>query len=75
MNCCILKVVEPMPHYLRMLTYARQPDEEWGPVKNENRFGRYLPKIEKSNNVYQLDISNGDNNLAFDSENNFRVRL
>jgi len=64
-----------MPHYLRMLTYARQPDDEWGPVKNENRYGRYKPKIDKSISVYRSDMNGGDSNLAFDSENIFCVRL
>ncbi len=64
-----------MPHYLRMLRYARQPDAEWGPAKDENRYGRYKPKIDKSSYVCQLDTNDGDSNLAFDSENIFRVRL
>ena len=36
-----------MPHYLRMLTYAIQPDTEWGPAQNENRQNRYAPKIDR----------------------------
>ncbi len=74
-NCCSLKVTEPMPHYLRMLAYAREPDVEWGPAKNENRYGRYQPKIDKSISVYQSDINDDNSNLAVDSENIFRVRL
>jgi hypothetical protein len=58
-----------------MLTYARQPDEEWGPVKNENRFGRYKPKIDKSTYVYQLNINDDENNSSIDSTNIFRVKL
>jgi hypothetical protein len=59
-----------------MLTYARQPDTEWGPVKNENRFGRYKPKIDKSTYVYQSNITNDDdNNSMIDSMNIFRVKL
>ncbi|CAF3908862.1 unnamed protein product, partial [Rotaria sordida] len=46
-------VIEHMPHYLRMLTYTRQPDTEWGPEKNENRYSRYKPKIEQSTFINQ----------------------
>ena len=38
-----------MPHYLRMLTYAIQPETDWGPGKDENRHGRYAPKIRSEN--------------------------
>ncbi len=64
-----------MPHYLRMLTYARQPDAEWGPVKNENRFGRYKPKIDKTNYAYQMNIDDDDNNSTTDSMKIVRVKL
>lgn len=68
---------EPIPHYLRMLTYARQPDDEWGPAKNENRFGRYEPKVEKSNLVDQIEIKDVDVDRysTQDSENIFRIQL
>ena len=33
-----------MPHYLRMLTYASQPQDNWGPARKENRCGRYAIK-------------------------------
>ncbi len=64
-----------MPRYLRMLTYASQPDTEWGPAKNENRSGRYQPKIDQSTPIYQSNMNDGDDNLAFDSENILRTRL
>lgn len=78
-NCCycffLLKIDESMPHYLRMLTYARQPDEEWGPIKNENRFGRYKPKIDKSAYLNELDMVNDNSNLTSNSKDIFRVQL
>ncbi len=62
-----------MPHYLRMLTYARQPDMEWGPAKNENRYGRYKQKIDSSAATYQSDVNDGNNNFALDLENTVRI--
>lgn len=71
-----IQIDESTPHYLRMLTYARQPDNEWGPTKNENRFGRYKPKIDKSIYACQSDVGgDDDSNLNSDSEDIFRVRL
>ncbi len=64
-----------MPHYLRMLTYAREPDIEWGPAKDENRFGRYKPKIDKSSYVYQSDINNDDNNSMLNLKDVFSIQL
>ena len=58
------QVNEHMPHYLRMLTYAIQPETEWGPAKNENRHGRYSPKIDRS-----------EMNAETDSLSIFRIRL
>lgn len=55
-----------------MLKYASQPDDDWGPIRRENRYGRYEKlnwpnaKREKSNNG--LVIFNNENvNIAFDS--------
>ena len=75
LNHCISKIAEPMPHYLRMLTYAREPDTEWGPAKNENRSGRYKPTIENSTGIDQLNLTDHDNDSMFDSENVLRVRF
>jgi hypothetical protein len=58
-----------MPHYLRMLTYARQPDIEWGPAKNVNRYGRYTPKS------VQLGANDGGSSLTLDSQKIFRTQL
>jgi hypothetical protein len=52
-----------------MLTYARQPDIEWGPAKNVNRYGRYTPK-----NV-QLGANDGGSSLTLDSQKIFRTQL
>ncbi|CAF4851966.1 unnamed protein product [Rotaria sp. Silwood1] len=68
-------VAENMPHYLRMLVYAREPDIEWGPAKPENRYGRYGPKIDKSTPKYQADLNPGDINLAFEPENTSHLEL
>lgn len=59
--------VSTMPHYLRMLTYARQPDTEWGPAKDVNRFGRYKPKKE--------EFFNDDDDSSLNSANIFRIKL
>ncbi|CAF4371826.1 unnamed protein product [Rotaria sp. Silwood2] len=70
-----LMVTENMPHYLRMLVYASEPDIEWGPAKIENRYGRYGPKIDQSTSKYQSSINQGENNLAFEPENTFHLEL
>ena len=36
-----LMIQEEKPHYLRMLTYASQPDDEWGPSRKADQIGRY----------------------------------
>ncbi|CAF1299631.1 unnamed protein product [Rotaria sordida] len=74
-NSLQYKVIEHMPHYLRMLTYARKPDTEWGPAKNENRYGRYKPKIEQSTSINQSNINDSDNNSTLKFKNMFRTRL
>ncbi|UJR35040.1 hypothetical protein I4U23_027816 [Adineta vaga] len=66
------RINEHMPHYLRMLTYVSQPDDEWGPIKNENRSGRYKPKVESTD---QTNIANGDENFAFDFGTIYLTRL
>jgi hypothetical protein len=38
-----------MPHYLRMLSYAKEPDDQWGPARDTDRFGRYSPRASESN--------------------------
>ncbi|CAF3973020.1 unnamed protein product [Rotaria sp. Silwood1] len=63
------QVAENMPHYLRMLVYASEPDIEWGPAKLENRYGRYEPKID------QTGINHGDNNLTVESKSTFHLEL
>ena len=50
-----------MPHYLRMLTYASQPDGDWGPANDANRVGRYAAKVDES--------------MTIDCETVFRVRF
>ena len=30
-----------MPHYLRMIKYASEPEDDWGPSRRENQCGRY----------------------------------
>ena len=44
-----------MPHYLRMLTYASQPEDNWGPAKKENRYGRYAPLESIDNHNKKMD--------------------
>lgn len=60
-----------MPHYLRTLVYASEPDDEWGPTKNENRYGRYKPRIDQSIYKYQENITNDDNNTAVENKETF----
>jgi hypothetical protein len=72
-----------MPHYLRMLTYASQPQDDWGPARKEDQCGRYEalnPKrTEPISNNKQLDnrsrIINENINEAFDSQTNICSRL
>lgn len=64
-----------MPHYLRALKYASEPEVEWGPAKNENRFGRYQPKIDKSERFDSSKLPMGDENFAFDLDSNLCTRL
>ncbi|CAF5208518.1 unnamed protein product, partial [Rotaria magnacalcarata] len=64
-----------MPHYLRTLVYASEPDMEWGPAKNENRNGRYIPKIDQSTSKYESDINNDGNTLATKAANIFHLEL
>lgn len=54
-----------------MLTYAQQPDVEWGPVRNENRFGRYAPKIDHSISKSEMTIDNAEHDSTLRSENIF----
>ncbi len=72
-----------MPHYLRMLTYASQPADDWGPAKKENQYGRYesLNKriteptaYKKKPDTRPLNFNENINN-AFDSETNISSRL
>ncbi|CAF3516884.1 unnamed protein product [Rotaria sp. Silwood1] len=62
-----------MPHYLRMLTYASQPDKDWGPARKETRYGRYeamnqtIENDSKQNNG-SIIINNENVNEAFNSE-------
>lgn len=37
----VLKISDRMPHYLRMLTYASQPELGWGPARKEFQYDRY----------------------------------
>lgn len=68
------------PHYLRALNYALQPDSEWGPAKNENRFGRYKPKLDRKF-VDQVVVNNTatendlDNDSSFEMNNIYHIRL
>jgi hypothetical protein len=64
-----------MPHYLRMLTYAIEPETEWGPAKNENRYGRYIPKMKSSKDIHKLNNTEDESNLDVHPQNIFRIRL
>ncbi|CAF1249713.1 unnamed protein product [Adineta steineri] len=77
------EISNDMPHYLRMLTYASQPQDEWGPARKEDRHGRYevlTPKttepIEYRNKIDDKSrIFNGNFNNAFDSQSDICSRL
>ncbi|CAF3293129.1 unnamed protein product [Rotaria socialis] len=64
-----------MPQYLRTLVYASEPDMEWGPAKNENRSGRYTPKIDQPTSKYEPDINNDDTTLTTEAANIFHLEL
>ncbi|CAF3666325.1 unnamed protein product [Rotaria sp. Silwood1] len=53
----------------------KQPDTEWGPAKNEKRYGRYKPKIEQSTSINQSNMNDDDNNSAFKLENMPHIQL
>ncbi|CAF3356174.1 unnamed protein product [Rotaria sp. Silwood2] len=57
-----------MPHYLRMLTYASQPQDDWGPARKENQCGRY-EALNKKTTVH-IHIDN-----AIDSQIDGHTRL
>ena len=73
------EIDQKMPHYLRMLTYASQPDNLWGPAKDENRFGRYKPKKVKSTIEQSFSMKNSDtddeDSIGMGAQNVYRVRL
>lgn len=58
-----------MPHYLRMLTYASQPTDDWGPARKENQIDRYDKLKQK------LTKSNEQTNHAFDTQPDICSRL
>ena len=60
-----------------MLNYASQPDTDWGPAKNENRYGRYKPKGEALVAVKEPVIfsANEYRKLTEESEGAFRIRV
>lgn len=59
-----------------MLKYAREPDAEWGPAKDVNRFGRYKPKKDHSiSNDHSDIIDDDDDDSMLNSKNIFRIRL
>ena len=57
-----------------MLNYAREPDAEWGPAKDVNRFGRYKPKRNRSISFDHSDMIDDDDSVL-NSKNIFRIRL
>jgi len=69
----VLKIANDMPHYLRMLTYASQPADDWGPARKENRYGRYEimnRKLDNRSTNFNENINN-----AFDSQTDICSRL
>ncbi|CAF3893010.1 unnamed protein product [Rotaria sp. Silwood1] len=44
-----------MPHYLRMLTYASQPQDDWGPARKENQCDRYEALNKKTTVPIHID--------------------
>lgn len=62
-----LSIDNGTPHYLRMLTYASKPDEEWKPSRKEDQIGRYDPL---NSFVHHEHI-----NPTFEPEMNLRSRL
>jgi hypothetical protein len=69
----LLNFVLKMPHYLRMLTYASQPADDWGPARKEDRYGRYEimnRKLDTRSTNFNENINN-----AFDSQTNICSRL
>ncbi len=72
-----------MPHYLRMLTYASQPADDWGPARRENRYDRYeimnqktAEPIEYNKQPDNRSVHFSENiNNAFDSQTDICSRL
>ena len=58
-----------------MLKYAREPDAEWGPSKDINRFGRYKPKKGESIDYNPSYFNDDDDDSILNSKNIFRVKL
>ncbi|CAF1274399.1 unnamed protein product [Rotaria sordida] len=57
-----------MPHYLRMLTYASKPQDNWGPARKENQCDRYEALNKKTTVPVQI-------NNSFDPQIDLRTRF
>ncbi|CAF3491483.1 unnamed protein product [Rotaria sp. Silwood1] len=77
------QISNDMPHYLRMLTYASEPQDDWGPARTEDRYDRYAAinqrtmvpsehnkKLDNKSFIFDENINN-----AFDSQNVICSRL
>ena len=63
-----LKISDDMPHYLRALTYASKPQNDWGPARKTDRYGRYDIMNQKPKDETMSRISSNTLNHASDSE-------
>ncbi|CAF0862783.1 unnamed protein product [Adineta ricciae] len=62
------QISDDMPHYLRALTYASKPENDWGPARKADRYGRYDEMNQKLKDETTSRISSNTLNHAFDSE-------
>ena len=71
-----VQIVTYMPHYLRMLEYASEPADDWGPARKENQYGRYENLNKKPTGLHERSSNvNGHINAAFTAPPDISSRL
>ena len=65
-----------MPHYLRMLEYASEPADDWGPARKANQCGRYKNLNKRSTEPNDVDRDLNEHiNRAYASQPDISSRL
>jgi hypothetical protein len=74
---CFVQIWNGMPHYLRMLRYASQPADDWGPARKQDQYGRYEFMNKNSTEPTESDrkLNNENINKAFNSQPDISSRL